>query len=1315
MLLSLRNSLQSKSSSLSDMKKIVIGLLVVSAFILLFLSLSPFLLKSNAGTLPSSLNNDQTESSILTTHDDDDMDDDGLSDALEAMLKTNATNKFGDKDNDGLYDFEEYLDTYGTPNDDTDTNKYDYNNSMTHTVDGVAILDIYHYFNLTTNKAGYLRDNVNTTKSAGFTNYLLWNVTFSGDYAGGSDTASVLYKDNLIRDVTFSGDYAGGSYSHRVEYKNNVIKNVKWKNDYAGGNEFGYTIYRDNVLENVQFSGYAAGGNDDSGGTYNGFTVTYLNNSLNNAQFIGSFAGGSSSGDVKYENNTIHNSRFQGFASGGSTSSSIVYKNNRIVGVSFHGNFAGATQTGSSVEEAKYEGNTLENVTFSGDSAGGVKGTTLRAAPVNYLRNNLTNVIFNGTDAGLSKLGTTNYKHNLFTNVSYSGIKVAYERSNFVLLNNSIIDDDYDSDNDGLGDVRELFLLGTNPASTDSDMDSLNDGDEVNNYMTDPALYDTDGDGLNDGYEELTLLTDPTLNDTDGDGLNDGWEDTYKTNTGVDPLIEASPSQLASDSDGDTLTLLEEAKANTDPMSDDTDSDGLGDAWEARYNDAPGVDPNNAVTAPQLSSDSDGDTLTLMQEFQANTNPGDDDTDGDGLNDKWEVTYESSTGVNATDRASDSELAFDMDSDGLNLTAEEQANTDPGDDDTDGDDLNDGWEVTYSHRMGVDPHAVVTAPELMSDEDMDTLTLMQEEQANTDPGEDDTDDDGLTDPDELTLLTDPTSNDTDGDGLNDKWEDTYKDRAGVNATNKALASQLTSDLDDDGLTLMEEEQANTDPGDDDTDDDGLNDGWEVTYSHRMGVDPHAVVTDPELISDLDLDTLTLMQEEEENTDPGEDDTDDDGLNDKWEVTYINSTGVDPTDEASPSQLSSDLDGDGLTLMQEEEENTDPSANDTDGDSLTDGDEVNIHRTDPNLVSTDGDVLNDGWEVKYKNATTGVDPLAPVDFNLLVFDFDKDGLDLRYEERNNTDPGDNDTDDDGLKDGDEVDNYMTDPNLNDTDGDGLSDGAEELTHMTDPNLEDTDNDGLNDGWEVKYTSSPGVNATAPATPDELASDMDDDDLNLTAEFKANTNPSLNDTDGDGLTDGAEVLTHMTDPNLEDTDSDGLPDGWEVTYISSTGVNPLAPASNSDLASDMDKDGLSLTAEFKANTNPSLNDTDGDGLGDGWEVTYSNRTGVDPLVPATADELASDMDKDGLTLLQEFEANTDPGIANDIVTTTNTATNTEEPTDPNGSPSETSDDGLPFIAILLFLIVILVIVPIVIVAVVAYLVRERIMAFVNGLRE
>jgi hypothetical protein len=76
-------------------------------------------------------------------------------------------------------------------------------------------------------------------------------------------------------------------------------------------------------------------------------------------------------------------------------------------------------------------------------------------------------------------------------------------------------------------------------------------------------------------------------------------------------------------------------------------------------------------------------------------------------------------------------------------------------------------------------------------------------------------------------------------------------------------------------------------------------------------------------------------------------------------------GMNPNDKT-------DTDGDGLTDYQEVSiYHTNPFVADTDGDGLTDGDEVNVWHTNPLIADTDGDGYSDGSEVQ-----NGYNPNGP---------------------------------------------------------------------------------------------------------------------------------------------------------------------------------------------------------------------------------------------------------------------------------------------------------------------------------------------------
>ena len=74
----------------------------------------------------------------------------------------------------------------------------------------------------------------------------------------------------------------------------------------------------------------------------------------------------------------------------------------------------------------------------------------------------------------------------------------------------------------------------------------------------------------------------------------------------------------------------------------------------------------------------------------------------------------------------------------------------------------------------------------------------------------------------------------------------------------------------------------------------------------------------------------------------------------------------------------DSDNDGLPDDEEKQYGTNPHNPDTDGDGLSDGDEVNKYHTDPLVADSDGDGFSDGDEV-----TAGSDPNDPSSTPLTV--------------------------------------------------------------------------------------------------------------------------------------------------------------------------------------------------------------------------------------------------------------------------------------------------------------------------------------------
>ncbi len=329
---------------------------------------------------------------------------------------------------------------------------------------------------------------------------------------------------------------------------------------------------------------------------------------------------------------------------------------------------------------------------------------------------------------------------------------------------------DFDADGDGLSNVEETDVVGTDPENPDTDGDGIKDGVEVRGgnpanpndpraRQTNPLNPDSDGDGLCDGHLSVTDVcasgedlndngivdigeTDARNPDTDGDFLLDGIEELVGSYPGCDSGCVDHNSRLPG--------------FQTDPLDPDSDGDGIADGVEDVNHDGT-LDPGETnPTQPNDTIDTDGDGCPDDVEINGDnpTDPQNPDSDGDGIMDCVE----------------------DQNRDGHFDTGIE---TDPNNPDTDGDGLCDGSNTVSGICAGGE----------------DKNNDGSQQQDETDPRDSDTDNDGIfdgtevltgsypgagansvdADPDREGHQTDPNNPDTDGDGVSDGDEDIRHD------------------------------------------------------------------------------------------------------------------------------------------------------------------------------------------------------------------------------------------------------------------------------------------------------------------------------------------------------------------------------------------------------------------------------------------------------------------------------------------------------------------------------------------------------------
>lgn len=725
---------------------------------------------------------------------------------------------------------------------------------------------------------------------------------------------------------------------------------------------------------------------------------------------------------------------------------------------------------------------------------------------------------------------------------------------------------------------------GTNPPALDTDLLPNDYEDQhpcLSKYVNDDHL-DADGDGLTN-LQEYELGTNPCNPDTDGDGMPDGWEIAH----GLDPL---DPSDALLDPDGDGLINLLEWQFNSDPNKADGDiagtgqqiphpdtgefntGDGLNDLEELLLGLNPlAYDTHNSshfrtglthwLQHNDTGVDTDGDGLSDLAESAWGTDPNNPDTDGDGMPDGWEVM----NGLNPLDP---SDAAKDLDNDVLTNLQEYQLGLIPYDYDSDNDGLGDGWEITH----GFDPKTLRTglvawwrfdgSGNLFNDSGSlkhDGLLRGAATQGSTGRVERALRLDGQ---DAYAVVKDHPDLHLEGNVMFSLW---FKpDTAGYHNSVQLLAKAGSYSLEviNDGIL---DRLAFT----------GMINGTEYTvvsaaslvagqWNHIiLSIDRDADqirfhlggVLDsthslPELAAPFDVSTWPLIFGSQRvlpvsRTPKGM-------LDDVRIYNRILSEAdlallANPVDPANPSlypghpllDSNLDRDDDGLSELEEYLAGSNPLSADTDGDGLSDYDEIKVHFTDPRLVDTDGDGLSDYDEIHVHG----------------------------------TSPRSQDTDGDGLNDYYEITQFSTSSavtyvnNFLDRDGYLRPDGW------------DTDDDGMPDGWEIRH----GLD---PLDPADALLDPDGDGIINLLEYQFGKDPqypddidSVTDTDGDGLTDWEEKYVHGTNPNNADTFGDGLGDLYRV-------VNNLLDSNNPDHAASADPDGDGLTnlQEVQQGTNP-----------------------------------------------------------------------------------------------------------------------------------
>ena len=562
--------------------------------------------------------------------------------------------------------------------------------------------------------------------------------------------------------------------------------------------------------------------------------------------------------------------------------------------------------------------------------------------------------------------------------------------------------------------------------------------------------------------------------------------------------------------------------------------------------------------------------------------------------------------------------------------------TNPTNPDEDNDGLGDGFFSTYMDTLYNIGELTFGSSSILLDSDFDGINDGVEIQVN--------------DLDNLSTFTHPRNPDTDSDGLLDgnnfsvnKITEWFKYSYLIN-----LGILYTST---DNITYIfgGENYYSTNPIDPDSDNDGLSDGpnrivnyfdSSFTSLHSANITgiPNSIQLErtPLILSDSPTggwtravdayqsyigtsyyDLYLFYGEIHAGTNNTNNDSDNDGLLDGWEVRYqlnneYDDSGLDP-------------DGDTRTNLQEYTNylptnfsevwwyGTNPKMEDSDNDGLNDGQEY-LNGTNPLNYDTDKDDLPDGWEVYYN--------FSPLDDGNAVITIATNGTYEYNSTYSNVNNGSmSDTDYDSLS---NLAEYRYNISNNWSEEYILFDWMTPKDNVTRPIADgvywdglnpidpDTDDDYLLDGafTTLNISDSNNFSVINYLFNHSIVNTLEDDNRTFFGELFYNTDPKWNDTDYDGFIDGTEAggfnisinlfttewingtIFIITSPVNNDTDQDGLLDQFELNNYNTNSFSDPTKI-------DTDGDGYSDYIEFTNNLSIKIRDMDFDNLPDSIE--------------------------------------------------------------------------------------------------------------------